>query len=88
MHVCPPQAHLAGLVLARGAVADAVRLQVQLPERHLLVLDAELPHAACGTWRCWGGGKHAQPPQTHCSGPPTRRSPTKPWLSPVLATAA
>lgn len=79
VHVCPPpQPHLAGPVLARGAVGDAVRLQVQLPERHLLVLDAELPHAACRTWRCWGGWETR-------SGPPNPVPPSPPLTHEALA---
>lgn len=43
-----PRPHLAWLVLASGTTGDAVRLQVHVPKGHLLPLDAELAHTACG----------------------------------------
>lgn len=40
--------HLARPVLAGGTAGDTMRLQVHVPKSHLLPLDAQLAHAACG----------------------------------------
>lgn len=81
-----PQPHLAWPVLAGRTTGDTVRLQVHVPKGHLLPLDAELAHAACGRTEVgvWGGDD-AQPP-TPSQVPPqtpslTHEATTEPRLS-------
>lgn len=83
-----PQPHLARPVLAGRTTGDTVRLQVHVPKGHLLPLDAELAHAACGRTEVGGGGEMMLSPLPHPRCPPKpHHSPMKPRLSPVLARA-